>query len=159
MQPAYDNKCDEIQGIIAEMFNLPRHETESYQYLRDLVNAKSIVRQLEAVCEPALLMDQLLIHIYKRQSPRATNAAWEEHRSFNIGMRLPTFEDYLKFLEARARGLKEFDVGPTSSQQSSSSTSKRGTASSRFKPYGKSKSYGGQRTRERSYAPRRCIML
>lgn len=166
VKEAFDDAYYVADAMIAELFSIPKHETESCQSLRDLVNSgRGKVRQLDAYYDPASLRELLLIHIFTRQSPWAINVAWRQHQ-ISLGVKhLPTFEEYLKFLDARAYSLWSVKVASTWTRQSSSSTFKREAGSPwderRSKPYKKSRPYGKQRRKEgrgKSSALRRCIM-
>lgn len=139
LKQAFGDEYHVTHGMIAKLYKTPQYEAESYRSLRTLVDAgRGGMRQLRAVCDPLFLLEQFAIHVFRRLSPRATNDAWEQHRSRQGECYLPTFDEYMSFLDTRAKGRKEFDDDVSTALQTSGDHSRREAEStrdkSRFKP-------------------------
>lgn len=151
MNAAYNDDYHVIHGILGKLYAVERQEREDHESLNTVVDAlTSSQRQLESMCEPPALIDQMWIHVAKQRLPKKTLDSWEQHRNRDKTAGLPTSDSFRDFLESKARGRREFEKPDTARPKPSASGGKaQKDPSIRFRPYETSrerdKSYSNQR--------------
>lgn len=152
MLAAFNDEYHVIHGILGKLFAVQRQEKESHNSLKVVFNSMSNgLRQLQAVSsDPQVILDQMCIHISKQRLPKQTLDSWEQHRNRHEAKELPTCREFLKFLETKAKGRREFETEANWANQSTAGGKPKGdTNSGRFKPYEKNAS------RDKLYQPSR----
>lgn len=149
MVSTYDDDYYVIQGILGKLFAVNKQRVETGDSLRAIHDAvNNCDRQLRDILQPAELIDQMWINICKQKLPNRTLDAWEQQRNQHLSG-LPTFEQFKKFLDSRAKGKREQDnnderpidrsvnysKGPNSSQYN-----RRDHGANRFQPYNRTSS-------------------
>lgn len=111
MMNSYNDEYHVIHGIIAKMHAVEKCGREGYGSLRKILDAlNSATRQLETISETSCLYDQMWIHLAKQRLPGATLDSWEQQRNRHGTDRLPTLEEFKRFLDTKAKG-RDCDSG------------------------------------------------
>lgn len=126
MNQAYNDEYHVIHGILGKIFNMPSQENESYASLRAILDVlRGGTRQLETMCETDVLQDQIWIHLAKRRLPKSTLDSWEQYRNRHGIERMPTLEEFGRFLDTKSKGRREFETETTSEKQGRQAASER----------------------------------
>lgn len=105
---AYNDKYQNVHGVIHRMLATPKQTDETHESLRTVVSTISGgIRQLRTLIDPEMERDQLWIHLATQRLPGSTIDAWEHYRNRDEAPAMPTFEYFQKFLEVRAKGRRE----------------------------------------------------
>lgn len=100
-----------IHGILGRMYKVTSQERETYESLKRVLDALSSgTRQLYTVTSRTVLWDQTWIHYAKQRLPKYTLGSWEQHRNRDGQNRIPTLDEFRKFLEIKATGKREFET-------------------------------------------------
>lgn len=145
---SYNDEYHVVHGILGRMYALERSPRESYGALRKVLDAiNGATRQLETISDQSVLWDQMWIHIGKQRLPGTTLDAWEQNRNRHGADRLPTLDEFKRFLSSKAKGRREFEHEPDCGKQGARDQRQRNDSSgNRYKPYQK------DGNRDRSYA-------
>lgn len=164
MLTAYNDDYHVIHGIIGRMYAVPKHDKETYDSLRLVVDTMNgSTRQLESIAEPKVLWDQMWIHLAKQRLPKYTLDAWEQFRNRNGGSQMPTLETFRQFLDTKAKGRREFEQEEVTSQKSNFAKSKHEAGGHRFRPYDRQNNsrYSNSAPKpgaSTSFGPTKCLM-
>lgn len=169
MMAAYNDEYHVIHGIIGNMCAVQKYEKEDYGSLRAILDAlNGSTRQLETISTPAVLWDQMWIHLAKQRMPKKTLDSWEQFRNRGGATKLPTLDEFKDFLDTKSKGRREFENDTTGSMSKGSSvghTKRSESSGNRFRPYEKSKPSRGEnpfRSQKNeasgSGGPTRCVM-
>lgn len=143
MMAAYDDEYHVVHGILGELFAVQKYEKDNYDSLRSVLDGLTgATRQLETIGDPAMLWQQVCIHIAKQRLPKSTLDSWERSRNRNKTSKLPTLEEFKRFLDIQSRGRRAFEPEDESMNRSSSvgHNKRLESGGNRFKPYDKTKS-------------------
>lgn len=107
---AYEDDYHVIHSILGRMYAVEGHDRESHDSLRSVVDSiSSGTRQLNTMATKDQIQDQIWIHHSKQRLPKYTLDAWEQHRSREGVNKLPTLDEFLNFLDIKAKGRREFE--------------------------------------------------
>lgn len=154
MKAAYNDEYHVIHGILGKMFAVQKREKESYESLREILDAlNSGTRQLEAISSQPALWHQVWIHYAKQRLPNHTLDSWEQCRNRTGSNRMPTLEEFKAFLDTKSKGRREFEHETNwFGQGATGGKAKHEPANNRYKPYDKDRS---QKHGEKLYPQRR----
>lgn len=159
LMAAYNDEYHVMHGILGKLFSIPRQEREDHGSLNMVYQTiTNSMRQLRTIRPSSdAILDQMCIHIAKRRLPKQTLDSWEQQRNRKDDNVLPSCSEFLKFLETKSKGRREFEYEGDAAKSSSSGKQRTETRSTRFKPYdansSRDKSYQRPKT-ESSGTPR-----
>lgn len=144
---AYNDEYHVMHGILGKLFAIPRQERENHGSLRVVYQTvTNSLRQLRTIRpEPEEILDQVMIHLAKSRLPKRTLDSWEQQRNRRETDDLPSCDEFLKFLETKSKGRREFESEDTAAKEGAGGKQKSETRSSRYKPY------DGNHSRDKSY--------
>lgn len=146
---AFDDEYHVIHAVLGKMYSAKKQDTESHASLRAILDVLANgTRELLSMANSEALWNQVWIHFAKRRLPATTLDAWEQYRNQNRPTALPTLEQFIRFLEWRARGRREFEseISPAvqtsdkSKRSPQEGSSKGSLTNQRSKPYDRQKS-------------------
>lgn len=93
------------------MYSVKKGDQETHDALRSVVDAlNNGTRQMETIATPEALWDQMWIHYGKQRLPKQTLDSWEQYRNREGMAKLPTLNEFKRFLEVKAKGRREFET-------------------------------------------------
>lgn len=110
MMSVYNDEYHIVHGILAKLHSTGKQSEESHDAIRTILDSlNSCTRQLQRIATPEALTEQIWIHHGKQRLPHKTLDAWEQHRNQSASGNLPTFDEFKRFLDSRAKARREFE--------------------------------------------------
>lgn len=110
---AYEDNYHIIHDILGGLYSIKKQETESHDSIRSVMDAMSgSLRQLSTLTDVHSLSEQMWIHYAKQRLPKSTIDAWEQHRTRDNVINLPSLDEFKRFMESKARGRREYEEEP-----------------------------------------------
>lgn len=152
---AYDDDYHVLQNVIARFVAVGRQEKESFQSIRAVLDEfNNTTQRVEIMSNDPSSQHQIYIHLAKQRLPTRTLDAWEKHRNSLGSGRLPSAEQFRRFLGNRAKSRREREESSTweksgkakseaGQSKSEPEKAKTETSGSRHKPYDKNEKRSG----------------
>lgn len=122
LKARFENKKLIVHSHIKSLFELPVITKASADSLRQLLdNLQKHIRALKSLGEPVDKWNTVVIYLVNTKFDNATKIEWE---SVNKGENLPTYDEFIAFLENRYRILETIEVNKASTPKPSNSFSK-----------------------------------
>lgn len=119
---AFDDPYLIVHGILSRACSIQRYERENYESLSAIVDiTRSADRQLAAVTNSEKKFEQTWIFMLKQKMPRVTCEAWESYRNNKQGNKLPSLQEFLNFLDTKAKGKRELEYEDCSGESKAKS--------------------------------------
>lgn len=112
----YDNKYRIIMSQLDTLLKMPKLTLETHEGIRSMVDTmNSATRQLRVLGSPVDQWDHVLVYLLLSRMPPRTITQWN---TANDLAEMPTLDEVLKFLNARARGI--LNLAPEQPQEQKS---------------------------------------
>lgn len=115
LKERFNNKRLIFQTHIQNLFDFPKLEKSSSEKLRTLIDSvKSSIRALNSSATQEQIADGFLLQLLRYKLDSSTVTKWEEMADIN---KIPTWEEFSKFLEKRCQALEMSDYSKASSNK------------------------------------------